>query len=48
MNSYSYIKEGRVSSAVSEGLERRYYLDFPQVLTLAEFAGKLREMRPFR
>ncbi|MBM3306548.1 MAG: hypothetical protein FJY79_11510 [Candidatus Aminicenantes bacterium] len=34
--------------AVAEGLELRYYLDFPDVLTLSGFAEKLREMRPFR
>jgi len=34
--------------AVAESLELRYYLDFPNVLTLSGFAEKLREMRPFR
>ena len=33
---------------VAESLELRYYLDFPDVLTLSDFAEKLREMRPFR
>ncbi len=34
--------------AVAEDLERRYYMDHPAVLTLAEFARKLGEERPFR
>lgn len=34
--------------AVAESLELRYYLDFPNVLTLSGFAEKLREMRPYR
>jgi hypothetical protein len=38
----------RDPQTVAEDLERRYYLDFPQVLTLAEFAEKLQELRSYR
>ena len=38
----------RDPQAVAESLDLRYYLDFPEVLTLSEFAEKLRELRPYR
>jgi hypothetical protein len=34
--------------AAARAYEKRYYLDFPEVLTLADFARKLEEARPFR
>lgn len=34
--------------AVAEDLELRYYLDFPRILTLTEFAEKLQEIRRSR
>lgn len=40
--------ELRDPSAVAEDLERRYYLDLPDVLSLVDFARKLGEERPFR
>jgi hypothetical protein len=40
--------ELRDPPAVAEDLERRYFVDLPEVLTLAEFARKLGEERPFR
>lgn len=43
-------REARVAKALeaAEDLERRYYLDFPDVLSLEEFARRLGEERPFR
>lgn len=40
--------ELRDPPAVAADLERRYYLDFPDVLSLVDFARKLGEERPFR
>jgi len=35
-------------AATAAALERRYYLDHPEVKTIAEFAEVLHRLRPFR
>jgi hypothetical protein len=35
-------------AGTAAALERRYYIDYPKVMTIAEFAETLERLRPFR